>query len=110
MYFLFAIEDHTDVGSVPRVRELVDVIVDVLHNPHKERPKGEIILGQVAKGFVFDSLPLQMEGVGARRSSLNYQILGAGIEGCHSELGEALYQVIHRISGDERDPCAGAGE
>jgi len=78
VYLFFAIDDHTDVESVPRVRELVDAIIDVLHNPHKERPEGEIILGQVAKGFVFDSLPLRVERVGGLMLMVELTDFGSG--------------------------------
>lgn len=59
---MLAIDDHTVSSLAPR-RELVDTIIDVLHHPRKdsERPEGEMILGQVAKGFVLKSLSLLVE-------------------------------------------------
>ena len=78
VYLLFVIDDHTDAESVPRVRELVDIVIDVLHNPHKERPEGEMIIGQVAKGFVFKFLPLQVEGAGASVLIVELTDFGSG--------------------------------
>ena len=49
MNLFFVVDEYTDVESAPMVREMVDVVIDALKNPHKPRPQGEILLGQVAK-------------------------------------------------------------
>ncbi|KZT21453.1 terpenoid synthase [Neolentinus lepideus HHB14362 ss-1] len=51
MNLFFVIDEYTDVESASVVREMVDVVIDALNNPHKERPEEEIVLGQVAKEF-----------------------------------------------------------
>ena len=46
------VEYSTDFKGPAVAREVVRVILDVLENPHKERPAGEIFIGQMAKEFV----------------------------------------------------------
>jgi hypothetical protein len=60
MNLFFVVDEYTDVEPASVVRGMVDVVVDALKNPHKPRPQGEVILGQVAKEYVIS--PLQ--GVG----------------------------------------------
>ena len=43
------IDEYTDVESASEVRATVDVVLDALHNPHKPRPKGEVIVGEIAR-------------------------------------------------------------
>lgn len=49
MNLFFVVDEYTDVESAPVVREMVDIVIDALNNPHKPRPEGELVLGQVAK-------------------------------------------------------------
>ncbi|KAH8101904.1 terpenoid synthase [Cristinia sonorae] len=51
MNLFFIVDEYTDVEPAPVVREMVDVVIDALNNPHKPRPEGEIILGEVARQF-----------------------------------------------------------
>ncbi|KAJ7274930.1 isoprenoid synthase domain-containing protein [Mycena rebaudengoi] len=49
LYFL--IDEYTDVESGPAVRQIIDAALDALNNPHKPRPQGEIIIGEVTRQF-----------------------------------------------------------
>ena len=49
MNVFFVIDEYTDVEPQPVVREMVDIVIDALHNPHKPRPKGEVILGELTR-------------------------------------------------------------
>jgi hypothetical protein len=49
MNLFFVVDEYTDVESAPVVREMVDIVIDALCNPHTPRPEGEIVLGRVAK-------------------------------------------------------------
>lgn len=49
MNLFFVVDEYTDVEPEPVVREMVDVVIDALNNPHKPRPEGEILLGRVAQ-------------------------------------------------------------
>ena len=53
---MFAIDDHADVEAAPVVREMVDTILDVLDNPYKPIPAGEIILCHAFQDFVIQLL------------------------------------------------------
>ncbi|KAI0694502.1 isoprenoid synthase domain-containing protein [Cytidiella melzeri] len=45
----FVIDEYTDVEPMHVVREMVDVVIDALRNPHKPRPEGEIVLGEMTR-------------------------------------------------------------
>ncbi|KAG2076465.1 terpenoid synthase [Suillus decipiens] len=49
IYFLF--DDNADFASEAVMKEMVDIILDALHNPHKMRPEGEYILGEIVRQF-----------------------------------------------------------
>ena len=53
---------------VPRVRELVHALIDLVNNPHKVRHEGEMILTRVTKGSWF---PSRVEVFAAQRPSWN---------------------------------------
>ena len=47
LFFLF--DEYTDVEPAHVVSEMADIVMDGLKNPHKPRPHGEIVLGEVAR-------------------------------------------------------------
>ncbi|KAG2032941.1 isoprenoid synthase domain-containing protein [Suillus americanus] len=49
-YFLF-LEEYTNISSGAVVQEIVDIGIDVLHNPHKIRPEDECIVGEILRRF-----------------------------------------------------------
>ena len=49
MNLFFVVDEYTDVEPEPVVREMMNIVIDALNNPHKPRPEGEILLGEVAK-------------------------------------------------------------
>jgi hypothetical protein len=49
MNVFFVIDEYTDVESADVVREMVDIVIDAMNNPHKLRPKDEILLGEVTR-------------------------------------------------------------
>ncbi|KAG1839501.1 isoprenoid synthase domain-containing protein [Suillus tomentosus] len=49
---LFSIvEEYTDMENEAVTKQRVDIVLDALHNPHKTRPKGECILGEITRQF-----------------------------------------------------------
>ena len=46
---LFVIDEYTDVEDAGAVRDIVDIVLDAFHNPEKERPYGEVIVGELAR-------------------------------------------------------------
>ncbi|KAG1747566.1 terpenoid synthase [Suillus lakei] len=65
MNVFFLVEEYTDVENGAVTKEMVDIVLDALHNPHKIRPEGECILGEIARhrfwahAIQFASLPSQ---------------------------------------------------
>lgn len=53
MIVFFAIDEYTDVESEPMVRSMVDAVVDALKTPHKQRPSGESVLGEITRQYVY---------------------------------------------------------
>jgi hypothetical protein len=52
MYFVYVIDEYTDVSEVDEVRQQKDAIMDALRHPYKPRPKGEWVGGEVARQWV----------------------------------------------------------
>ncbi|KAG1857995.1 isoprenoid synthase domain-containing protein [Suillus tomentosus] len=48
--FLF-LDEYTDIENGVVTKEIVDIVIDALHNPHKIRPEGECILGEILRQF-----------------------------------------------------------
>lgn len=49
MIAFFIIDEYTDVEPENVVKEMVDIIKDALTDPHKSRPGGETILGEMTR-------------------------------------------------------------
>lgn len=47
IFFLF--DEYTDVKTASEVKEFNGVIMDALSNPHKPRPQGEWVGGEIAR-------------------------------------------------------------
>ncbi|KZT64788.1 terpenoid synthase [Daedalea quercina L-15889] len=51
MNVFFVFDEYTDVEDADVVREMVDIVIDAIHNPEKPRPEGEVLLGELARQF-----------------------------------------------------------
>ncbi|KZT08381.1 terpenoid synthase [Laetiporus sulphureus 93-53] len=51
MNLFFVIDHYTDFEDASDCREFTDVMMDALENPHKPRPKGEVVLGEITRQF-----------------------------------------------------------
>ena len=49
MNVFFVVDEYTDVEPAPVVREMINIVIDAMHNPDKPRPEGEILLGEVTR-------------------------------------------------------------
>lgn len=49
MNLFFVIDEYSDVAGVDEVQNQADIVMDALRNPHKPRPKGEWIGGEVTR-------------------------------------------------------------
>jgi Delta6-protoilludene synthase len=52
MNVFFVIDEYTDLANGIETRYLADIVMDALWNPHKERPSGEWIGGQIVQESV----------------------------------------------------------
>ena len=52
MNLFFIVDDTTDASSAEDVRIQADIIMDALRNPHKPRPDGEWVGGELARQSV----------------------------------------------------------
>jgi hypothetical protein len=49
MNLFYVIDEYTDVENEAVTKEMAGIVLDALHNPHKIRPEGECILGEIAR-------------------------------------------------------------
>ncbi|KAG2094003.1 isoprenoid synthase domain-containing protein [Suillus discolor] len=45
------VDEYTDIENAVVTQEMLDIVLDALHNPHKTRPEGECILGEIMRQF-----------------------------------------------------------
>ncbi|KAG2151560.1 isoprenoid synthase domain-containing protein [Suillus bovinus] len=46
---LIIVDEYTDVENAAVAEAMVGIVIDALHNPHKTRPEGECILGEIIR-------------------------------------------------------------
>jgi len=51
MNIYFIVDEYTDIENAAVTKEMVDIVLDALHDPHKIRPEGECILGEIVRQF-----------------------------------------------------------
>ncbi|KAI0058755.1 terpenoid synthase [Artomyces pyxidatus] len=51
LVLLFVFDDYTDRVDGAGVQAYADIVLDALHNPHKPRPEGESVIGEIARQF-----------------------------------------------------------
>jgi hypothetical protein len=42
------LDEYTDNENEAGTKEMADIVLDALRNPHKIRPEGECIIGEIA--------------------------------------------------------------
>ncbi|KAG1752168.1 isoprenoid synthase domain-containing protein [Suillus lakei] len=47
----FIVDEYTDAENAAVTQEMLDIVLDALHDPHKPRPEGECILGEIVRQF-----------------------------------------------------------
>lgn len=57
MNFVFVYDEFADVLDKDGARQQADIVMDALRNPHKPRPQGESLIGEIARQYV--SIPLE---------------------------------------------------
>ncbi|KAF8912642.1 terpenoid synthase [Mucidula mucida] len=56
MNLFFLIDEHSDVADKETARFQMECVMDALRNPHKPRPEGEWIGGEVARSFWLNAI------------------------------------------------------
>ncbi|KAG1902830.1 terpenoid synthase [Suillus fuscotomentosus] len=51
MNVFFIFDEYTDKENAAVTKEMMDIVLDALHDPHKMRPEGECILGEIVRQF-----------------------------------------------------------
>ncbi|KAH7924497.1 terpenoid synthase [Leucogyrophana mollusca] len=51
MRVTFIIDEYTDIADAVATRQMVDIMIDALHNPDKPRAEGEVVLGELVRQF-----------------------------------------------------------
>ncbi|KAJ7651000.1 terpenoid synthase [Roridomyces roridus] len=51
MYFVFLVDDHTDLSNTESAQNQSDILMDALRNPHTPRPANEWVGGEAARQF-----------------------------------------------------------
>ncbi|KAG1742745.1 isoprenoid synthase domain-containing protein [Suillus paluster] len=51
MNVYFIVDEFTDSENAAGTKAMVDIVLDALDNPHKARPQGECILGEISRQF-----------------------------------------------------------
>ena len=49
MNVIFVVDEYTDIENATVTSGMVDMAIDAIHNPHKIRPEGECILGEIVR-------------------------------------------------------------
>lgn len=49
MHLFFVIDEYTDAASELEARVQTRILMDALHNPHRARPEGEWVGGEIAR-------------------------------------------------------------
>ncbi|KAG0703977.1 hypothetical protein DFH29DRAFT_981666 [Suillus ampliporus] len=44
----FIVDEYTDIENAAVTKEMMDIVLDAIHNPHKVRLEGKCILGEIA--------------------------------------------------------------
>ena len=55
MGLLFMYDEYTDNANGDAARAYADLVLDVLRNPHMERPQGESKLGEITRQYACPS-------------------------------------------------------
>jgi len=56
MAFMFVCDEYTDKVDNDGAHAYAEIVMDALRNPHKERPKGESNLGEIARRFSLQAI------------------------------------------------------
>ncbi|PIL22415.1 terpene synthase [Ganoderma sinense ZZ0214-1] len=91
MNLFFVWDDHTDPLSAAEVRAIADCSLDAIHNPDKERPEGESVIGEITRQFWVNALASSTSETFQRRFKYKWE--------------EFLRAVIEQAEDRDSDRC-----
>jgi Delta6-protoilludene synthase len=71
MNLFFVFDEYSDIEDEHTVRELSDIVMDALRNPDKPRPRGESIVGEIARQYVLISCSVVLSIKGINESAMS---------------------------------------
>ena len=57
MNLFYVFDEYTDIADGEGATKIRDIVMDAFRNPHKSRPEGELLLGEMAREFVTNLSP-----------------------------------------------------
>jgi len=51
MNLFYVYDEYTDIADGEGATKIRDIVMDAFHNPHKPRPEGELLVGEMARDF-----------------------------------------------------------
>lgn len=92
MNLVWVIDEYSDVSEVREVRNQKNIIMDALRNPHKPRPEGEWIGGEIMRQWVLLLSDNETPDLSHR------QVLGTYHKERECANTEALHRGIRQVS------------
>ena len=56
MNLFYVFDEYTDIADTKGAEKIRNVVVDAMRNPHKPRPEGELLIGEMTREYVHQSL------------------------------------------------------
>ena len=53
MNLFYVFDEYTDIADTKGAEEIRNVVVDAMRNPHKPRPEGELLIGEMTREYVY---------------------------------------------------------
>lgn len=93
MFFLY--DEYSDHQTVEVAREVADTMMDALRNPHKPRPEGDSVVGEIVRQFWELAIQTASETSQKRFLSLFESFLNAVVE----EVNDRSHRVVRDVDG-----------
>lgn len=52
MNLFYCFDEYTDIADAKGAEEIRNIVVDAMRNPHKPRPAGELLIGEMTRECV----------------------------------------------------------
>ncbi|KAI0064579.1 terpenoid synthase [Artomyces pyxidatus] len=90
---LFIVDDFTDRVDGAGVEIYVDMVMDAMHNPHKPRPAGESVVGEVARQFWANAVKRACPSAQRRFLHVFSEYMAAVVEEAHDRHNDHVRSI-----------------